>query len=203
MGSDSSDLTVAAPSALACMSRSHLDCAVWPQKLPLILHTNGTSNKIEFRLSNDRPRCLSLPTAEYACCCLIIATACLRRLQLSAVAKRHCVYVDATPVTPSTQKCLQFSLAALSRQRRCLSLLHRLSSYNTQTLSKCISSRRSSSPHPSSPFQLSTAIYTFDRSPSDKGAHNTSQLVPSESDLLLKISKILIEHDEEILFLIH
>ena len=121
MGSDSSDPRVAALSALACMSRSHLDCAVWPQKLPLILHTNGTSNKIEFRLSNDRPRCLSLPTAEYACCCLIIATACLRRLQLSAVAKRHCVYVDATPVTPSTQKCLQFSLAALSRQRRCLS----------------------------------------------------------------------------------
>ena len=116
MGSDSSDPRVAALSALACMSRSHLDCAVWPQKLPLILHTNGTSNKIEFRLSNDRPRCLSLPTAEYACCCLIIATACLRRLQLSAVAKRH-----ATPVTPSTQKCLQFTLAALSRQRRCLS----------------------------------------------------------------------------------
>ena len=167
MGSDSSDPRVAALSALACMSRSHLDCAVWPQKLPLILHTNGTSNKIEFRLSNDRPRCLSLPTAEYACCCLIIATACLRRLQLSAVAKRHCVYVDATPVTPSTQKCLQFSLAALSRQRRCLSpslifvqytdiiQMH----FNFKSPQVANHRRRLAPPHPSLPFQLSTAIY--------------------------------------------
>ena len=121
MGSDSSHPGVAASSALACMSRSHLDCAVWPQKRTLILKWN--LNKIELRLShmsNDRPRCLPLPTAEYACCCLIIATACLRRIQLSANAKRHRACTEP-PVTPSTQKCLQFSLAALSRQRRCLS----------------------------------------------------------------------------------